>query len=138
MGFFTKRAWEPELDRVVDMSRVLSRDWINYPKAEFLELMPSTWQGAVAEGRLGYVVVTNPEFYNYFEFHFMFGQEEEAPMFSLITRGLQELEDLWIIGDGTGELKCTVKPVNGIISKDAQQAVKMLGKSLNVPFFEAV
>lgn len=130
------RAWGAELDRVVFMTRTFAEHWAWYGKNEFLEKMPATWSGATVEDKGAYVVVCNPSLYKYFEFHFMFGERQDAPMSLLYVRGLKELQGLWLHGHA-GELGYSLKPANGIpISPDAKKAAELMERKFGLRLVE--
>lgn len=123
------QSWGDELDRVVFMSKNLSRDWAWYSKTEFLNAILSSWGGATAEDCGSYVLVRNESF-SYFEFRFMFGEPPNARLTFLFVRGLKELQGLWILGR-SGELVLNVKPT---ASHEAQKAAGLLQKKFDLGF----
>lgn len=126
------RAWGPELDRVVFMTRTFLEDLVWYGKDELLQKMPGMWGGATAEDKGGYVVVSNPGLYRYFEFHFMFGEQENARMTALYVRGLKELEGLWLYGHAH-KLGFSLKPAHGnAVSPDAKKAAELMERKFGL------
>lgn len=130
------RVWGAELDRVVFITRSFAEDWAWYGKNEFLVKMPGTWAGATVEDKGAYVVVRNPDLYRYFEFHFMFGERQDAPMSALHVRGLKELQGLWLHGHA-GELGFSLKPENGsTASPDAKKAAELMKRKFGLRLVE--
>lgn len=126
------RMWGAELDRVVFITQRFAEDWAWYGKHEFLVKMPGTWAGATVEDKGAYVVVRNPDLYSYFEFHFMFGERQDAPMSVLYVRGLKELQGLWLHGYAS-ELGYSLKPANDSpVSPDAQKAAELMGRKFGL------
>jgi hypothetical protein len=126
------RAWGTEIERVVFMARTLSGEWAGDGKSEFIHKLLGSWSGATAEDRGEYVLVRHPELYRYFEFHFMFGARQDAPMAFVYVRGLEDLQGLWILGQA-GELAWSLKPVDGRpASHDAQRAAEMLERKFDI------
>jgi hypothetical protein len=132
MGLFGD-AWDRDLETAAYMVSVLSRDWVNYEKDDFLSKMPGTWAGAsVAENNGEIVVIRNPSSHMYFEYHFFFPAEAGTRMQFLIARGLEDLRDLWIVGN-SGEVVSRLKPASGqTASRAAQKAAKTLEKRFQV------
>jgi hypothetical protein len=126
------RAWGPELDRVVFMTRTFLEDLAWYGKDELLQKMPGMWGGATAEDKGAYVVVRNPGLYRYFEFHFMFGERQDAPMTVLYVRGLKELQGLWLYAHAD-ELGFSLKQADGgPISPDAKKAAELMERKFGL------
>ncbi len=132
MGLFGKPISVAELEGLVFMTQTLSRDWVGYPKDEFLQKMPGTWFGAIAEDRGEYVLVRNEELYSRFEFRFIFGKQPDTPMSILIVRGQEDLQGLWILGD-SGQVGFSLLPPDGeSITRSARKVGKMLQSRLGI------
>lgn len=133
MWLFSKPVrWGAELERAVFMGRTLSSDWLGYPKLEFLEKMPGTWGGCVAEDLGLRVTVRNPERYQHFEFDFAFSEEGDMHAVLLIIRGLQELDSLFICFGMDGAF-CGARPQEGrVATPGAKRAVAVLGRKYHI------
>lgn len=130
------RSWGAELDRVVFMAQTFSQEWGGCSKPEVLYRLPRSWVGATAEDRGAFVVARNPGIFKYFEFHFMFGEPQDAPMTFLYVRGLQELRELWILVQA-GEMALSLRPANGSsVSPDAKKAAKALESKFSLSIVE--
>lgn len=128
--------WGAELDRVVFMAQTFSQKWDRYSKPEVLDSLPRSWPGATAEDRGAFVVARNPEIFKYFEFHFMFGEPQGAPMTFLYVRGLNELRELWILVQA-GEMALSLRPANGsAVSPAAKKAAKALESKFSLSMVE--